>query len=102
MGRMNNYYNDEEEPTEDVLISESMDNAYRIITQKDTYESLSIRKRGRVYVPFNPMRSGSEDIDELIDTMISYYASPDIEEYERCAELLKIKQSDVELILEDL
>ena len=99
MEQMN--YN-EEEPNDDMIISESMDNAYRILTQKDTYESLSMRKRGRVYVPFNPTKARPEKLDELLDNMIEYYALPDIEEYERCAELLKIKQSGDEIVIENV
>jgi hypothetical protein len=77
---------------EDLIISESMDNAYRMITLKDTYDSLH-KSRGRVFMLFNPVEGSKEDTDLLIDTLIDYYSDESLEEYEKCAELLKVKRS---------
>ena len=86
-------YDPQDPKNEDLIISESMDNAYRMITQKDTYASLERKRGGRVFMLFNPIEGSKEDTDLLIDTLIDYYSDPEIEEYEKCAELLKIKQS---------
>ena len=42
---------------------------------------------------FNPLEV-TPTLDELIDDLIEYYSDSDIEMYERCAELLKMKNSD--------
>ena len=75
----------------DLIDEEAMDNMYRLITKQDTYDSISVRK-GRVLMIINPMDDDT-DMNELIETLIEYYSAPDIEMYERCAELVKIKKS---------
>lgn len=76
----------------DLVDREAMDNMYNLITKRETYDTIS-KQKGRVLMVFNPL-DGEPDIDELIDILIEYYSSPDLEMYERCAELVIVKQSD--------
>jgi hypothetical protein len=97
---MKGNYNINDPENSDLIISESMDNMFQIITKQETYTSLCEQK-GRVLMTFNPL-SRLPDINKLIDTLIEYYSSEDIELYERCAELVKIKESGSKLIHADL
>jgi len=100
MQTMNSNYDINDPDNNDLIVHESMDNVYSIITKQDTYHTISERK-GRVLMLFNPFDK-RPDVDELIDTLIEYYALPDIEMYERCAELVKLKQSDKKFSVEDI
>ena len=85
------------------------ENTYLILTGKATYEALlekesmqkgSIDQYMTTAVLFNPMSDeynpkfphlhNQINRNEMIDTMIEYFT--DTEEYEKCAELVKIKQ----------
>ena len=87
----------------------AFENTYLILTGKATYEAMlekesmqkgSIDQYMTTAVLFNPMSDeyspkfphlhNQINRNEMIDTMIEYFT--DTEEYEKCAELVKIKQ----------
>ena len=76
----------------DMIVSESMDNMFNIITKRETYDSI-VKANGRVLMTFNPLKE-TPIVDDLIDDLIDYYSGPDVEMYERCAELVRLKKSD--------
>ncbi len=91
------------------MLRSAMENTYLILTGKATWASLmdkasmqpgSIDQHNDVALLFNPMADDynpkfphlHNDInkDELFESMIDYYVES--EEYEKCAELVKIKE----------
>ena len=74
------------------LYEQAMQNAYFIITKQktldDIYYELETGEIDTLPLPFDPL---SEDgrTDDVIDVVIEYFIST--EEYEKCAELVKIK-----------
>ena len=73
------------EDSEEVLY-ESMINSYMIITDKLSFDEL-LEYNGCA-LPFNPKKN----IDnEVIDKIIDYFCT--LEEYEKCGELKKLKES---------
>jgi len=74
------------------LYEQAMRNAYQIITKKktldDIYYDLEKGKIDRLPLPFDPIREDGRT-DDVIDVVIEYFTST--EEYEKCAELVKIK-----------
>lgn len=92
MKHFNKHTNDEPDYIDDeLMVEECMEHAYSIITGKATYDSLLV-KYGRVMMPYDPSSSRDLDSDELIDLLITHYEHPDLEEYEKCAELFEIKK----------
>ena len=79
------------------LYEQAMENAYFIITKKktldDIYYELETGEIDTLPLPFDPL---SEDgrTDDVIDVVIEYFTST--EEYEKCAELVKIKNRCLE------
>ena len=74
-----------QEDSEDILY-ESMVNSYMIITNKLSFEDL-LDYNG-CSLPFNPKK----DINnKVIDKIIDYFCT--LEEYEKCGELKKLKES---------
>ena len=74
-----------EEDHEEILY-ESMINSYMIITNKLSFDEL-LEYNG-CSLPFNPKK----DIDnDVIDKIIDYFCT--LEEYEKCGELKKLKES---------
>ena len=74
-----------EEDHEEILY-ESMINSYMIITNKLSFDEL-LEYNG-CSLPFNPKK----DINNtVIDKIIDYFCS--LEEYEKCGELKKLKES---------
>jgi hypothetical protein len=75
------------------LYGEAMVNAYHIITRKrtldDIYYELQDQKRSIFPLPFNPIEEDGRTHD-MIDIVIEYFTST--EEYEKCAELMKIRE----------
>ena len=75
------------------LYERAMQNAYQIITKKKTLDDIyyDFEKNGveDFYLPFNPLDEDGRSPD-VIDMVIEYYTST--EEYEKCAELVKIKE----------
>ena len=90
-------------------LTAACENTYLILTGKGTYEKMlekesmqkgSIDQYVNTSVLFNPMSDNYSpkfphlhnqvDRDELIDILIAYYTES--EEYEKCAELVKLKK----------
>tara|TARA_R100000781_G_scaffold113371_1_gene81724 strand:- start:179 stop:478 length:300 start_codon:yes stop_codon:yes gene_type:complete len=74
------------------LYERAMENAYFIITKKktldDIYYDLEEKKIDDFPLPFDPIKEDGRS-EDIIDIVIEYFTS--IEEYEKCAELVKIK-----------
>lgn len=68
-------------------IDSCYNNGYKLITNKRTLAELTEEKLVVVF-PFNPRQR--ESFLKVADLMINYFAS--IEEYEKCAELVKVKR----------
>jgi hypothetical protein len=68
-------------------IDSCYNNGYKLITNKRTLAELTEEKLVVVF-PFNPRQK--ESFLKVADLMISYFAS--IEEYEKCADLVKVKK----------
>tara|TARA_R100000654_G_scaffold74500_1_gene109032 strand:- start:6108 stop:6374 length:267 start_codon:yes stop_codon:yes gene_type:complete len=76
----------EEKNSPEELVRESMMNSYMIITDKLTFSDLF--EYNGCSLPFNPKKTiNNQDIDKIID----YFCTT--EEYEKCAELKKLKES---------
>ena len=78
------------------MLRSAMENTYKILTGKATWENL-MEKVGRskgidqnpdVALLFNPMDENYNP--KLIESMVDYYIES--EEYEKCAELIKYKE----------
>ena len=74
------------------LYETAMNNAYYLITKRrtldDIYFELEDGDRDTYPLPFNPIEEDGRTAD-VIDVVIEYFTST--EEYEKCAELVKIK-----------
>ena len=74
---------------EERVLHEAMVNGYMLVVGKLTYEQLldgDGHDGGGLWLPTGFDESAS------IDQLIEYFQQPDIEEYEKCAELVKIKE----------
>tara|TARA_Y100001972_G_scaffold124869_2_gene174970 strand:- start:21 stop:320 length:300 start_codon:yes stop_codon:yes gene_type:complete len=75
------------------LYERAMQNAYMLITKKKTiddfYYDLESEDIIDLPLPFNPLQTDGRHTD-VIDVVIEYFTST--EEYEKCAELVKIKK----------
>ena len=75
------------------LYNRAMVNAYDLITKKktldDIYYALEDDTISDFPLPFDPIEEDGRRSD-IIDIVIEYFIS--IEEYEKCAELVKIKE----------
>ena len=99
----------EEAEMEMEILRSAMENTFKILTGRATWESLmdkSVRHKGivdenpDVALLFNPMDENynpkfphlHNDVnsDDLIESMVDYYI--ETEEYEKCAELIKYKE----------
>jgi len=75
------------------MYEQAMENAYALITKRKSLDDIyeSFEKEGtvdRFYLPFDPVSEDGRTAD-IIDMVIEYYTNT--EEYEKCSELLKIK-----------
>lgn len=74
------------------LYNRAMRNAYFIITKKktldDIYYDLEEGRIDSLPLPFDPVHEDGRT-DDVIDVVIEYFTNT--EEYEKCAELVKIK-----------
>ena len=74
------------------LYNQAMRNAYFIITKKktldDIYYDLEEGRIDSLPLPFDPIHEDGRT-DDVIDVVIEYFTCT--EEYEKCAELVKIK-----------
>ena len=79
---------------EQEILDKAFDNSYLILTKKTTFEKLLETKSKfgmRAIMIYDP---SEEPDEELFDDMIDHYEYH--ENYERCAELLSIKQKTFE------
>tara|TARA_B100000459_G_scaffold139158_1_gene97275 strand:+ start:757 stop:1005 length:249 start_codon:yes stop_codon:yes gene_type:complete len=65
-----------------------MDQSYQVITGRKSFEDL-LEEEEDVALMFNPTRPIIVMVDDIYDILIDYFAS--IEEYEKCQEILDIK-----------
>ena len=84
------------------MYEEAMENAYLIITKKLTLEDIYMKFEedgilNKFYLPFDPMEEDGRSTD-VIDMVIEYYTGT--EEYEKCAELVKIKNTCLKISTE--
>ena len=94
-----------------LILRSAMENTYMILTGKATWDSLmdkasmqpgSVDQHIDVALLFDPMDDNYNpefphlhndvNVNELFESMIDYYVES--EEYEKCAEILKIKESN--------
>ena len=68
------------------ILAEAMNYAYLIVTQKATFEDL-VDKEDEIMLPYNIL----EEEDVNFEMLIEYFEQE--EEYEKCADLMKIKES---------
>jgi hypothetical protein len=74
---------------ENYLVEQAFENTYRVVTNRSSFEDL-MTKQDRYGIKAIMIFDPSEDPDEaLYDDLICYYEG--LEEYERCGELLGIK-----------
>jgi hypothetical protein len=75
------------------LFNQAMNNAYLLVTNRTSFDNLMDaldRGVGDVALPFNPNADDGKS-DMIIDMLLEYFVST--EEYEKCSELMKIKNS---------
>jgi hypothetical protein len=74
------------------MYNTAMENAYDIITKRktldDIYYALEDEEFDKFFLPFDPIIEDGRS-EDIIDMVIEYFIQ--IEEYEKCAELTKIK-----------
>ena len=74
------------------MYNTAMENAYDIITRRktldDIYYALEEDEFDNFFLPFDPVQEDGRS-EDIIDMVIEYFIQ--IEEYEKCAELTKIK-----------
>ncbi len=75
------------------LFNQAMNNAYLLVTNRTSIDKLMDaldRGVGNVALPFNPKADDGKS-DMIIDMLLEHFVST--EEYEKCSELMKIKNS---------
>ena len=70
------------------ILDEAYRNAYKIAVGEMTVKELLEKAEDMIFLPFDP--SAPETFSMIVDDIIQYFA--DTEEYEKCAELVKIKE----------
>ena len=96
------------------MYEQSMQNAYDLITRKqtldDVYDEFEENGVSKYYLPFDPIEAYLEyylpfdpiredgRTPDIIDMVIEYYTGT--EEYEKCAELVKIKNKCLKTLIE--
>ena len=75
------------------MYEQSMQNAYNLITKKhtldDVYDDFEENGISKFFLPFDPIEEDGRT-DDIIDMVIEHFTQ--YEEYEKCAELVKIKK----------
>jgi len=74
------------------MVNEAYNNAYLVVTKKATVQELIDDAKDFMFLPFDP--DAPETLELIMDDMIIYFE--DNEEYEKCSELMKIKNNDSE------
>tara|TARA_R110001606_G_scaffold273574_1_gene422070 strand:- start:2027 stop:2296 length:270 start_codon:yes stop_codon:yes gene_type:complete len=75
------------------LFNQAMNNAYLLVTNRTSFDNLMDaldRGVGNVALPFNPKGDDGKS-DMILDMLLEHFIST--EEYEKCSELMKIKNS---------
>ena len=76
------------------MYNTAMENAYDIITKRKTLDDIYYafeqnQELDEFFLPFDPIQEDGRS-EDIIDMVIEYFIQ--IEEYEKCAELTKIKE----------
>ena len=71
------------------ILDEAYRNAYKIATGEMTVKELLDGAEDMIFLPFDP--SAPSTFSLVVDDIIQYFS--DNEEYEKCAELVKIKDT---------
>ena len=84
------------------MYEQAMDNAYDLITKRKSLDDIyeTFEEEGTIeefYLPFDPILEDGRPAD-IIDMIIEYYTST--EEYEKCAELVKIKNECLKILID--
>jgi len=83
------------------MYEKAMENAYDLITKRKTVDDIFYELEDEAYLeyylPFDPIREDGRTPD-IIDMVIEYYTGT--EEYEKCAELVKIKNKCLKTLIE--
>ncbi len=69
------------------MIDIAYNNAFKFVTKRATIEELMIQEEDILFLPFDP--EVPETVEMIMEDMINYFE--DNEEYEKCSELVKIK-----------
>tara|TARA_R110002020_G_scaffold13584_7_gene48793 strand:- start:2946 stop:3212 length:267 start_codon:yes stop_codon:yes gene_type:complete len=72
---------------EEEMYREAMTNAYLLITNKLTFDELF--EYNGCYLPYNPKTDNISN--SILEDLIDYFC--ELEEYEKCSEIKKIKDS---------
>ena len=83
------------------MYGQAMENAYALITKKKTLDDIYFDLEGEeyeeFYLPFDPITENGRT-EDIIDMVMEYYITT--EDYEKCAELLKIKNKCLKIQIE--
>tara|TARA_R110000744_G_scaffold32848_1_gene76668 strand:+ start:363 stop:653 length:291 start_codon:yes stop_codon:yes gene_type:complete len=83
------------------MYGQAMENAYALITKKktldDIYFDLEDEEYEEFYLPFDPITENGRT-EDIIDMVMEYYITT--EDYEKCSELLKIKNKCLKIQIE--
>jgi len=71
------------------ILDEAYRNAYKVATGKMTIRELLDNAEDMIFLPFDP--SSPSTFSLVVDDIIQYFS--DAEEYEKCAELVKLKDT---------
>ena len=67
-----------------------MEYSYQILTGRKTFEEVLDEDIENLVLMFNPAKEVIVMVDDVYDILIEYYV--DLEEYEKCQEILEVKQ----------
>ena len=83
------------------MYEKAMENEYALITKKKTLDDIYFDLEGEeyeeFYLPFDPITENGRT-EDIIDMVMEYYITT--EDYEKCAELLKIKNKCLKIQIE--
>ncbi len=83
------------------MYNAAMENSYYLITKRKTLDDIYILLEEEAidefYLPFDPIQEDGRSTD-VIDMVIEYFITT--EEYEKCAELIKIREKYLKILIE--
>tara|TARA_R110001606_G_scaffold206601_1_gene354277 strand:- start:828 stop:1103 length:276 start_codon:yes stop_codon:yes gene_type:complete len=83
------------------MYNAAMENSYYLITKRKTLDDIYILLEEEAieefYLPFDPIQEDGRSTD-VIDMVIEYFITT--EEYEKCAELIKIREKCLKILIE--